>query len=470
MAEGRGTDVAGEFAIVRRAAAAGEFGHAVDHLMDLLPRVGGTQEFLGALGEVAARVDEAGPADPGLCQHLAAMYADCGDLDAALGWARLARELAPGAPGPRAHELAFTYAATDDIERLVELADLVRTEGGEDTTPWGLFAAVCHRVAWLGQVPGPTEALASLARNFLAGGGYTPGPDGSCDAPLVLKASALEAPSAHRAFAALFPKAEVTVQSVPEPDLRTPASPDLTYRLWTYEGTTAVPRYPEPSPEAVARLYRVADGWGDPLSVFGRSTPLGDLPEQDLLGLLVHVPPAPNAEPWTTLATRNPLYWPRYAQVWACLGWLHVLPEEPWATSTRRAVLVDLLFGCDDWTVDAAANALATAAWNLPETRGEVLGLITRRLLAVVPAAESRATELLEPLAELVLSTPGGDARTREPIRDILTMFRSRGEPETPPEYTPEALRAWGRRVKAEHDAGERRKPRRLGLRRRGES
>lgn len=182
---------------------------------------------------------------------------------------------------------------------------------------------------------------------------------------------------------------------------------------------------------------------------------MGELSDRDLFGLLTHVPPAPDVEPWTHLVRRNPLYWPRVAQVWACLGWLHVRTEEPWGTSTRRDVLGNLLFGPDDWTVDAAANALAVAAWNLPETRGEVLSLLMKRMLPVLKADKSRETELLVPLGELILSTPGvpEDARVRGPVRDILATYRSRGQAPTPAEFTPDALKKWGRGLKAEHDA-----------------
>jgi hypothetical protein len=103
--------------------------------------------------------------------------------------------------------------------------------------------------------------------------------------------------------------------------------------------------------------------------------------------------------------------------------------------------------------VDAAANALATAAWNLPEIRGEVVNLLMERTLTVVKASHSRATELLEPLGELILSTPGADAKLREPVRDILAMYRSLEEPPTPPEFAPDAIKQWGRDLKAEHDA-----------------
>ena len=459
MGTDQSVDVAGELEIVAREAGTGEYQHAVEHLIRAMAAAGATAQVKEALNELARHVAETGSGDPELTGTLAGLFADTSEMAQAVNWARRTCELAPLARSSRAQLLAFTYKSTGDIEQLVQFADVVREAPDEDDVARRLFAVCCRGTPWLGFVPGPTDSLASLAQNLLADGDYTPDPDGTYDAALVLKTSALESASATVAFSALFPKAQLTVMDVPEPDIRRPAGEGLTYRLWDYQGTTAVARYPEPSPEAVATLHRVAStGWGDPLTVFASAAALGELSDQDLLGLLTHVPPPPDVKPWIGLARRNPLYWPRVAQVWACLGWLHVRPEEPWFNSTRRAVLSDLLFGPDDWSVDAAANALATAAWNQPETRDEVLGLLVKRTLPVFKASQSRATELLEPLAELVLSTPGGDGRLREPIRDMLGLYRSLGEPATPPEFTPDAIKQWAQGKTAE-DQGQQAAP-----------
>jgi hypothetical protein len=453
MGTDQSVDVAAELEIVGREADAGDFQHAVEHLIRAMAAAGGTIEVKEALDALAGRVAETGSDDPELTGTLAGLCADTGEMEQAVTWARRTCELAPQASSSRAQLLAFSYKATGDIEQLVQLADLAREEPGENDVARRLFAVCCRGTAWLGYVPGPTDSLANLAQNVLANPDYIPEPDGTYDAPLLLKMSALESASSVAAFGALFPKAQLHVMDVPEPDIRIPAGEGLTYLLWDYQDTTAVARYPEPSPEAVATLHRVASaGWGDPLAVFASSAALGELSDQDLFGLLTHVPPAPDAEPWIKLARRNPLYWPRVAQAWVCLGWLHVRPEEPWPASSRRQVLGDLLFGPDDWTVDAAANALATAAWNQPETRHEVLSVLVKRTLTVVEASRSRAVELLEPLAELVLSTPGGEVRLREPIRDILAMHRSvnEEEPTVPPEYTPDAIKQWAQGVNAE--------------------
>ena len=36
---------------------------------------------------------------------------------------------------------------------------------------------------------------------------------------------------------------------------------------------------------------------------------------------------------------------------------LHHRTDEPWATSTRRRVLVELIWGVEDWITEAAARA-----------------------------------------------------------------------------------------------------------------
>ena len=233
-------DVAGELEIAGRAVGAGEFQHAVEHLIRAMAAAGATVPVKEALDALAGRVAEVGSGDPELTGTLAGLFADTGEMAQPVVWARRTCELAPQARSSRAQLLGFTYKATGDIEQLVQLADLVREGPDEDDATRRLFAVCCRGTAWLGFVPGPTESLASLAQNLLAGGDYTPGPDGTYDAALVLKTSALESASASVAFSALFPKAELTVMDVPEPDIRRPADEGLTHRLWDYQGTTAV--------------------------------------------------------------------------------------------------------------------------------------------------------------------------------------------------------------------------------------
>jgi hypothetical protein len=92
-------------------------------------------------------------------------------------------------------------------------------------------------------------------------------------------------------------------------------------------------------------------------------------------------------------------------QPWVCLGILHHRADEPWPTSTRRAVLSDLALGIEDWVADSALFALVTAAYRDPAIRDEVRGLVRTRLDAAVAA--NRPVTIEESLATLMLVTPG---------------------------------------------------------------
>src|SRR5205085_3920918 len=73
------------------------------------------------------------------------------------------------------------------------------------------------------------------------------------------------------------------------------------------------------------------------------------------------LPGPPDTPRWAHLAKSTPTYWYRLMQPWVCLGILHHVEAEPWPASTRRAVLVDLAFGVEDWVSDSALFALVTA-------------------------------------------------------------------------------------------------------------
>ena len=105
-------------------------------------------------------------------------------------------------------------------------------------------------------------------------------------------------------------------------------------------------------------------------------------------------------------AAENPVYWPRFAQAWACLGVLHHKPDEPWPDSTRRAVLVNLVNGVEDWATDAAANALVVAAWTDPACRADVVEIVGARFAAAGQARIKRQVTIADSLAHLVLVTP----------------------------------------------------------------
>jgi hypothetical protein len=106
------------------------------------------------------------------------------------------------------------------------------------------------------------------------------------------------------------------------------------------------------------------------------------------------------------MQAHNPVYWPRFTQAWACLGVLHHQAEEPWPVSTRRAVLVDLVNGVEDWATDAAANALVVGAWTDPACRADVAEVIGARFAAAGQTRTRRQVTIAGSLAHLVLITP----------------------------------------------------------------
>jgi hypothetical protein len=97
-----------------------------------------------------------------------------------------------------------------------------------------------------------------------------------------------------------------------------------------------------------------------------------------------------------------------YSQVaWACLGLLHHKAYEPWLDSARRCVLLDLVRGVEDWATDAALNAMVTAAWADPGIRSDVMEIAVIRFAGAIQAQRQRVVTIAEPLAHLMLITPG---------------------------------------------------------------
>jgi hypothetical protein len=197
----------------------------------------------------------------------------------------------------------------------------------------------------------------------------------------------------------------MAVNAFPDPDIRVPLRPGR-YAVWRYDASEPVPAVPPPSSAAIDVVHKVAnEAWHSPLSGYLQAAPLGELPMDDLLGLLAHLPGPPDNARWQHQATTTPTYWYRLMQPWVCLGILHHVKDEPWPTSTRRGVLVDLAFGVEDWVADSALFALVTAAWREPELREEVRQLVRTRLDAAVTA--DRLVTIEKSLAQLMLVTPG---------------------------------------------------------------
>ena len=128
------------------------------------------------------------------------------------------------------------------------------------------------------------------------------------------------------------------------------------------------------------------------------------------------------------LAGQDPSLWVRCVQVWACLGLLHHRTDEPWADSTRRRVLVDLVWGVEDWVTEAALFALVTAAWVDPAVRPDVARVVAERLADVATVARARPVPIAVSLAHLALATPTVDPATAS----LATGSSATRPPESP--------------------------------------
>lgn len=296
-----------------------------------------------------------------------------------------------------AHRLRFLRDG--DVAHLVALADFVR-DHPDDSHEHGDLAESCRSRPWLGQVTPAAGVLVDVLRSALAADG-TPGP--------AVRLDALEPPSAMRTVAAAVPGLDVEVTGVADPDPREPRRAS-TCQLWRYDGTTAAPTLPVPSSAAVERVRQLAHpAWPHPPAAYDAAVGLATVELADLLGLLVHPPEAPPTALGRVLAGQDPSLWVRCVQVWACLGLLHHRTDEPWAGSTRRRVLVELVWGVEDWITEAALFALVSAAWVDPEVRADVAQVVAERLADAVTVARVRPVPIVISLAHLALATPALD-------------------------------------------------------------
>ncbi|MDG4833154.1 tetratricopeptide repeat protein [Solwaraspora sp. WMMD1047] len=368
---------------------------------------GRTGEALAALH----RAVEHDPDDLSVYADIAGTLADNGRLDEALRWTdrALARNPTFDCAVHTAHRLR--YRRDGALAHLVALADFQR-DHPDDSHEHSDLAECCHGQPWLSQLPAASEAVVAVLRRVLA---TDASPAGGR-----LRLTGLEPPSAMRALAATFPDLAVTVAEVAEPDLREPRRSPVR-RLWRYHGTTAVPAAPVPSASAVERIRQLAHpAWPHPPAVYDAAVGLATVDLDDLLGLLVH-PPEPPATPLgRTLTEHDPTLWVRSVQVWACLGLLHHRADEPWPDSTRRRVLLDLVWGIEDWTTEAALFALVTAGWVDPAARSDVAGIVAERLADAAEVARHRPVSIARSVAQLALATPGMSDAARDAARQLL--------------------------------------------------
>ncbi|HEX7745888.1 MAG TPA: tetratricopeptide repeat protein, partial [Micromonosporaceae bacterium] len=368
---------------------------------------GRTDEALAALQRAA----EHDPDDLAIYADIAGTLADSDRLDEALDWIERALRRDPSfdCAVHTAHRLR--YRRDGRLDHLVALADFQR-EHPDDSHEHTELAECCAGRPWLGQVPPAGEAVITALRRLPA----STGPIGEAH----LRLSALEPPSAMRVITAAVPGLEVSVTDLPAPDIRQPRRPGPS-KLWRYDGTVATPAVPAPSSAAAECLRRSAQPvWPHPPAAYDRAVGLAALPLDDLLGLLVHPPPPPDAGPVRALAEREPAQWMRCVQVWACLGLLHHRADEPWLTSTRRRVLVELAWDVEDWVTEAAIFALVAAAWVDPALRSDVAALVDERITDAVSVAKQRPVTIGWSLGQLALATPALDESVLRRARQLV--------------------------------------------------
>lgn len=352
------------------------------------------------------------PDDLDLHVDLGELIASQGRFDEGLDWIERALAVDPEHPkaAPAAH--GVRWARDRDLDHLIALIDHLR-DHPDHAYAHELVARACAGT-WLRHVPYPTEALTNTLRQLLDQ--IEPG-----DADIAITLSALEPPSALLAVRGAFPRFALSVRSVPEPDARAASRPGR-YAVWAYapDSTEARP-VPGPPDASVAKAVRgVAEfRWPHPAVAYDRAVLLSGYPLDDLLGVLAHPPAPDDSELGRTFARHEPALWVRIVQVWACLGIAHHRSDEPWPGSVRRAVLVDLAFGPEDWVSDAALFALTATSWLVPDVRDDVAALVGARFVEAVRAYRTREVTLLRSLAELVLATPCVADDVRELARTV---------------------------------------------------
>ena len=376
-----------------------------------------TEMWLGYALRAAGRVDEAAAAwqralhhDPqNLALHtdLAEIMARAGRLGEALAWIDRALMIDPADHWAYPTGCVLRFLNDSDVGHLVALSDHVAANP-ENQHGHTMLARACRRRRWLGRLPGGDDAVSDLLRQIMDNDTLSVG---GC-----ATLSALEPPSAMLTLERTVPGLVVTVEQVPQPDIRQPRRPGGT-RLWEYDGVLARPAVAEPSAATVAAVGALASAsWPHPVAGYAIAGRLADTALEELLGLLVHPPVQRLDSP----APSDPGIWIRSVQAWACLGILHQHTDEAWTTSRRRQVLIDIAFGIEDWAAEAALFALVTAAWVDPSVRADVAGLVRDRLADALAVSRVRVVSIVWSLARLALITPELDAATLRSARALL--------------------------------------------------
>jgi tetratricopeptide (TPR) repeat protein len=289
-----------------------------------------------------------------------------GRSEAALRWLDRALAIDPSHPKAMPSACEMRFRADGDVAHLIRLVDHWRAHPG-DAYAGARLAKACEGRLWLRIVPPATDDPIA-----------TPATDDP-----------------------------VTPAATDDP-IATPATDDPIAARAT---DSAVP-----SEATVAVLHKVARGmWTHPVDAYRRAAAFRATPADKLLELMTR-PPAPAGEGWRQLARTDPHYWPSHARAWACLGLLHLRPDEPWATSERRRTLMSVATrttGMPTGARDGALFALVVAAWLDPSARADVSRIIATRFAYVCRRLRRHQVANAVSMAVLVTITP----QIAEPVR-----------------------------------------------------
>ncbi|MFD0631838.1 tetratricopeptide repeat protein [Catenulispora yoronensis] len=312
--------------------------------------------------------------------------------------------------------LGMRFEADGDPAHLLALADHYRAHPDHDYAAY-LLGHHSRGLTWVGQVAGATEACVNVLRQLIEADNF--GITGE------MSLSIIEPPSALATLRLVVPDLKMSFLEIGDPDPRRAARP-VDVAVWQYAGLDAVPVHAPPSPRTTALVADLATpNWPGPTGLYDHAVALAGVPVAELLGVLAHLP-APQDAPWPDeFAMRAPDYWVRSIQTVACVGIAHHGADEPWASSERRRILLDLLDGAEDWICEAAGMALVAIGWAFPETRTEVLERLLNRLALFVQAAEARPVTVLGSMCNLVLACPWLDRRGASYVLDVLKRLES---------------------------------------------
>ncbi|MFF4099221.1 tetratricopeptide repeat protein [Streptomyces sp. NPDC001903] len=382
-----------------------------EHARDLDPGHWQAVVLGGAL-RAAGRPDEAlavweaeiarDPSDVDLYVDVAELHRTVGRPAEGLAWLDRGLAVEPHHPKALPASFALRHAVDGGTEHLLGLSDHLRSHP-EHGYAAALLAELCGDAPWLGHVHPASEASVNVLHRMLAD------PEAARDHEIELLGSALEAPSTRLAVRMGFPNSKIDYQGVAEPDPRVPQYRPAT-PLWRFEGPEGLdarPALDQPSAEAAELVRDVAvPAWPAPVAAYDHAVRLSGLDPEDLLAVCVHPPLPREDEQGAYLLGRQPEVWVRAVQTFACLGLAHHRADEPWEESRRRALLLDLLFGPEDWTNEAAGFALLATAWADPAAREDIGIRLVERMMAVGKAWRERDATSLASLCRLVLACP----------------------------------------------------------------